>query len=183
MMHLTTVAQAALVSLFAQIETPESQPVQDSVQDATEQAQDAAQGTDGGGLTLESAQEALDPDNVMRLLEQYGLPTAKALLLLLAAYIFAGWAKSMSRRAMEKAKVDITLTKFISTMIRWAILILAGIALLGMFGVETASFAAVIGGMALAIGLAFQGTLGNLASGVMLLIFPMARCLVRRSRT
>ncbi|MFG0258274.1 MAG: mechanosensitive ion channel family protein [Phycisphaerales bacterium JB043] len=169
MMHLTTWAQATVVSLLAQADSTDTQTPQDGAQDAAQDAQNTDGG--GGGITLDSLQDALNPDNAARLFEQYGLPVAKALLLLFAAYIFAGWAKSVSRKAMERAKIDITLTKFLSTMVRWTILILAGIALLGMFGVETASFAAVIGGMALAIGLAFQGTLGNLASGVMLLIF------------
>ena len=50
-------------------------------------------------------------------------------------------------------------------------LIAAIVGILGMFGVETTSFAAIIGAGGLAIGLAFQGTLGNFSAGVMLLVF------------
>jgi len=161
-MQISTWIGSFAAAMFAQADTSSTDAAQLT-------AEDAAQGA--GGLTLESAKGIVDPENLTRLLEQYGLPVIKALLLLIAAYLFAGWAKSVSRKAMLKSRMDQTLTMFLSTLIRWVILILAGISLLGMFGVETASFAAVIGGMALALGLAFQGTLGNLASGVMLLIF------------
>jgi small conductance mechanosensitive channel len=157
-MQISTWAGSLAAMMLAQVDPG----VADSAQDVVDET---------GGLTLDSARSVVDPERLGQLLEQYGLPVLKALLLLIAAYLFAGWAKSVSYKAMKKARVDQTLTKFLSTMIRWGVLILAGIALLGMFGVETASFAAVIGGMALAIGLAFQGTLGNLASGVMLLVF------------
>ena len=67
--------------------------------------------------------------------------------------------------------MDDTLGIFLSNLARWAILIMAVLAALGMFGIQTTSFAAVIGAAGIAIGLAFQGTLSNIASGVMLLIF------------
>lgn len=115
--------------------------------------------------------EALNPDNLMRIAETYGVPLLKALVLLLAALIVASWTSRIVRRGLEKAKFDLTLTKFFATLIRWTILVLAIIGILGMFGFQTTSFAAVIGGAALAIGLAMQGSLGNLAAGVMLLVF------------
>jgi small conductance mechanosensitive channel len=83
----------------------------------------------------------------------------------------AGWARGSMLRAMEKAKVEATLARFFSTLTRYLILLLAVLAALGAFGIETTSFAAVLGAASLAIGLAFQGSLSHLASGVMLLIF------------
>ena len=68
-------------------------------------------------------------------------------------------------------KFDETLTKFLAKLVRWGILLLVGLSCLSYFGVETTSFAAVIGAAGLAIGLAFQGTLSNFAAGAMLLIF------------
>ena len=56
-------------------------------------------------------------------------------------------------------------------LVKWGILIGAGVSLLGIFGIQTASFAAVIAAMGLAIGLAFRGTLANFSAGVMLLTF------------
>jgi small conductance mechanosensitive channel len=59
----------------------------------------------------------------------------------------------------------------LSKLVRWAILLLAALTCLNKFGVETTSFAALIGAAGLAIGLAFQGTLSNFAAGAMLLLF------------
>jgi len=136
-------------------------------------AQDAGEGaTPGEGAGSGDIVGSLtDPEQAMRLFETYGLPALKALLLLLLAWVVAGWMKRSTHRALVRAKFDLTLTKFLSTLVRWTVLILAIVAILGMFGFQTASFAAVIGGSALAIGLALQGSLSNMAAGVMLLVF------------
>lgn len=141
--------------------------------DAAQQAGDAAQqGADAGGEASGGITELIsDPSQVMGLFETYGLPALKALAMLFIAYLIAGWARRVTTGTLTKAKFDLTLTKFLSNLVRWAILILAIVAILGMFGFQTASFAAVIGGSALAIGLAFQGSLSNMAAGVMLLVF------------
>jgi small conductance mechanosensitive channel len=72
---------------------------------------------------------------------------------------------------MAKAQIDETLTRFVGHLVRWLVILLAVLACLGVFGVQTTSFAAVIGAAGLAVGLAFQGTLSNFAAGVMLLVF------------
>lgn len=90
---------------------------------------------------------------------------------LFIALLVAGWMRRLVLKATEKAKVDVTLGKFFANAARYAVITLAIIACLGVFGIETTSFAAVIGAAGLAIGLAFQGSLSNLASGVMLLMF------------
>ena len=64
---------------------------------------------------------------------------------------------------------DATLRHFFSKIVRYAILILVTIMVLGQFGVQTASIIAAIGAIGLAIGLALQGTLQNIAAGIMLL--------------
>ncbi len=65
---------------------------------------------------------------------------------------------------------DPTLNSFLSNVARYAILINFGIAVLGQFGIQTASILAALGAAGLAIGLALQGTLQNIAAGVMLLM-------------
>jgi len=105
------------------------------------------------------------------LLVTYGLPAAGVLVLLIVAYIVSGWIGRLVRRALERARVEQTLSQFLGSMVRWVLMVLTLIACLGVFGVETTSFAAVIGAAGLAIGLAFQGSLSNLAAGIMLLIF------------
>lgn len=101
----------------------------------------------------------------------YGGRVVVALVVLLAGWIFAGWVGGVTRKTLTRAKIDETLAKFLCKAARWAILLLVILACLSVFGVETTSFAAVIGSAGIAIGLAFQGTLGNFASGIMLLMF------------
>lgn len=108
---------------------------------------------------------------LMEKLEEHGPTVLGALVFLIAAWIVAGWVSALVRRAMERGKVDATLTRFTAKMVSWAIRIIAVVSALTMFGVESTSFAALIGGAGLAVGLAFQGTLGSFAAGVMLLIF------------
>ena len=96
---------------------------------------------------------------------------AKALLFFVVVWIVAGWAGRGATRAFKKASFDVTLSKFFSSIIRWAILLMGALAVLGIFGVQTTSFAAVLAGAGLAIGMAFSGTLGSFAAGVMLLAF------------
>lgn len=110
-------------------------------------------------------------DRFLDILTQYAPKVIGVAIFLVIAYIVAGWVKGLATRSLERAKVEKTLAKFLGNMTRWFLLVLAFIGCLGVFGVETTSFAAIIGGSFLAIGLAFSGTLGNLAAGVMLLIF------------
>lgn len=101
----------------------------------------------------------------------YGPRVAGALVLLVVGWILAGWVGSIARRALVRAKIDETLSKFLSNMSRWLVLLLVGLMCLSIFGIETTSFAAAIGAAGITIGLAFQGTLANVAAGMMLLIF------------
>ena len=72
---------------------------------------------------------------------------------------------------MTRRNVAATLIPFLSGLIYALVMVMVVIAVLGMFGIPTTSFVAVIGAAGLAIGLAMQGTLSNFAAGVMLLIF------------
>ena len=110
-------------------------------------------------------------ENNIPLLVDFGLRLVGVVVLLLIGLAVARWAQRITTRALERAKIDVTLSKFFGRLARWGVLLLVALAVLGVFGIPTASFAVVLGSMGLAIGLAFQGTLSNFASGVMLLIF------------
>lgn len=101
----------------------------------------------------------------------YAVNIIVVILILLGALIVSGIVQGWTEKGLKKAKMDLTLARFLSKAVRWAIMLLAGLACLERFGVDTTSFAAVIGGGTLAIGLAFQGSLSNVAAGVMLLVF------------
>lgn len=89
-----------------------------------------------------------------------------AIAILIAGWIGGNWIKS---QIMKIKKLDETLKSFLGTAIKYLIMAIAVITVLQQFGVQTASLIAVLGAAGLAIGLALQGTLSNVAAGVMLL--------------
>ena len=102
---------------------------------------------------------------------EYGLKILAALLI----FIIGKWAarriSDVISIAMKKAKVDETLEGFLSNIIYMLLMVVVVLAALNNLGVETTSFVAILASVGLAIGLALQGTLGNIGSGVMLIIF------------
>ncbi|MEQ8770869.1 MAG: mechanosensitive ion channel family protein [Phycisphaerales bacterium] len=100
-----------------------------------------------------------------------GQPLVVAIVLIVAVLLVSGWARGLTTKTLRKAKVEETLARFFGNAIRWTVMLLGGLAILSTFGVNTTSFAAVIAAMGFAIGMAFSGTLGNFASGIMLLVF------------
>lgn len=111
-------------------------------------------------------------DMAVELGTQYGLNIVFAILILIIGFMIAGWAKRVVLRVCSKSEtIDDTLGAFFSSIARYIIIIFTVLAVLDRFGVETASLIAILGAASLAIGLALQGTLSNVAAGVMLLIF------------
>lgn len=109
--------------------------------------------------------------NMMPLAMAWGGRILGVLVTLFVAWVVAGWLRRMLVGTFEKRKLDVTLGRFFANLVRYAVLAGAIVGCLGTFGIQTASFAALIAAMGLAVGLAFQGTLGNFASGAMLLVF------------
>jgi small conductance mechanosensitive channel len=94
-----------------------------------------------------------------------------AFAVLVIGWILAGWIKNFSGRALTASKVDQVLIPFLIGVIHVGVVVMVVITAIGVVGVSTASFVAVLGAAGLAIGLAFQGTFSNFAAGVMLLTF------------
>ena len=92
------------------------------------------------------------------------------LILFIGLYAIKIIIKS-SRKLMQKRGVDITLQKFLGNLIGWILKVLLFITVISQLGVATTSFAAIIAAAGLAIGLALQGSLGNFAGGVLIMIF------------
>jgi small conductance mechanosensitive channel len=110
-------------------------------------------------------------DTLMPMVVDHGLSVIGAILILIAGWMFAGWAKKrIVTRASKAESLDDTLVPILGQTTRVFIMIVTVLAVLGQFGVETTSIVAVLGASALAVGLALQGTLSNIAAGVMLLI-------------
>ncbi len=101
----------------------------------------------------------------------YGLKIIGAILILILGRIAAGLARKIVKKMMRKTDVDKAIIGFVGSLTFTLILAFAFIAALAKFGVQTASFVAVLGALGFAIGFALQGSLSNFASGVMILIF------------
>ena len=109
-------------------------------------------------------------ENVIAIGVEYGVDIAGAIVLLVVGWTVAGWIRRVIRRTLDSVPVlDETLKPFIANLVRYAVLIFVLIAVLNQFGVQTTSIIAVLAATGLAIGLALQGMLANIASGVMLL--------------
>jgi small conductance mechanosensitive channel len=93
-----------------------------------------------------------------------------ALLLLLGGWWLAGWTQRALGRVFERqARIDPTLRGVIGSLARYTVLVLAAVASLGQLGIQTTTVLAALGAIGLAVGLALQGTLANVAAGFMLL--------------
>lgn len=119
--------------------------------------------------------EDLSNIDIQQIIETYVLPWGINIVMALAIFIIGKFVVNvlvkLAKKLMSKAHVDNLLVNFIGSIIKTVLLLFVIIAALDQLGVDTTSMIALIGAAGLAIGLALQGTLQNLASGVMLIIF------------
>ncbi len=101
-----------------------------------------------------------------------GLNLIAALAILIIGFSLAGRVQTLLMRMLDRApNVDAMLKSFFGSIARYLILTLTVLSVLAQFGIQTTSLLAVLGAAGLAVGLALQGTLSNVAAGVMLLLF------------
>ena len=138
--------------------------------DPNESATGAAGSND---LSIGTLQEILT--RVYTLLAEYGLRILGAVVIVLVGRWVAGLLSRLAGRAMTRAKMDVTLVRFVQSLCYVALLTFVLIAAMAKMGLQTASFVAVLGAAGLAIGLALQGSLSNFAAGVLMLVFKPMR--------
>jgi small conductance mechanosensitive channel len=112
------------------------------------------------------------PDNIVEIISSY----AFSLLMALLIFVIGKWAVNkivgLFGKVLRKVKgMDETLIKFLENIVYYALMIVVLLTSLGKLGVETTSFLAILGAAGLAIGLALKDSLGNFASGVMIILF------------
>ncbi|EFA8527114.1 small-conductance mechanosensitive channel MscS [Escherichia coli O157:H7] len=105
------------------------------------------------------------------LLLSYAVNIVAALAIIIVGLIIARMISNAVNRLMISRKIDATVADFLSALVRYSIIAFTLIAALGRVGVQTASVIAVLGAAGLAVGLALQGSLSNLAAGVLLVMF------------
>jgi small conductance mechanosensitive channel len=102
---------------------------------------------------------------------QYSFSIVGAIVLLIVGWVLAGFISRWAFEGISRVHgIDETLARFFTNVLYYGLLILVFITVLGQFGVQTASIIAALGAAGLAIGLALQGTLQNIAAGIMLLV-------------
>lgn len=99
-----------------------------------------------------------------------GLEVLAAIIILILGWVGAEWAARGVGRLLDYPRIDVTLRPLIASLVRYLVLLLTLLAVLDRFGVQTASLIAILGAAGLAIGLALQGALSNVAASVMLLL-------------
>lgn len=105
------------------------------------------------------------------LLLSYAVNIVAAIAIIIVGMIVARMVSNTINRVMVARSIDATVADFLSALVRYGIIAFTLIAALGRVGVQTASVIAVLGAAGLAIGLALQGSLSNLAAGVLLVTF------------
>lgn len=109
-------------------------------------------------------------NTVYEYLATWGLKVVAALVILIVGKIAAKIIANLAEKAAVKAKVDETLAKFARHVCYATLMVVVIIAVLGKLGVQTTSFITVIGVTGLAVGLALQGSLSNLAAGFLMIM-------------
>jgi len=102
---------------------------------------------------------------------EYGIKVIAALLIFFIGKWAAGAATRFMRKLMQRAKMEDTLERFLSSLLYAVLMTVIVIATITQLGVETTSLLAILGAAGLAVGLALQGSLANFAAGVLLVAF------------
>lgn len=117
----------------------------------------------------------IDIEKIIEMLTQYAteysVKLIGAILVLIIGKWLAGKISKLVTKMLGKNKVDITLTKFLHSILYYTLMVVVVIAAAGQLGINTTSFLTIVGAAGLAIGLALKDSLSNFASGVMLILF------------
>lgn len=109
--------------------------------------------------------------NLIPVISHYALQVLGAIVILILGWAASNWFSTRVRKwAKKTGRIDDTIVPILSSITKIFVIIITIIAVLNQFGVQTTSVIALLGAAGLAIGLALQGTLTNIASGMMLLI-------------
>lgn len=108
-------------------------------------------------------------ETIMHYLITYGLKILAAILILLIGLWVAKLVRRMTQKLMDKRSIDPLITTFVGTVLHVLLVLFVVIAAISKLGVQTTSLIAVLGAAGLAVGLALQGSLSNLASGVIII--------------
>src|SRR5687767_13792206 len=123
----------------------------------------------------------MDVGKTMQSINDVGILVGFRIVGAIIFYLIGRWLISLAIRlvtsALEKQKVDPTLLRYIGTVISVTLNVILVVAILGYFGVETTSFAAILAAAGIAIGMAWSGLLANFAAGAFMIVLrPFKVC-------
>ncbi len=101
---------------------------------------------------------------------ELGIKVLAAIVFWIVGRWLIGWVVGLMQSAMNRNHVDATLTKYLGSIVAIALNVALVLGILGYFGIQTTSFAALIAGAGVAIGVAWSGMLGNFAAGAFMLV-------------
>ena len=110
--------------------------------------------------------------DILSWLTTEGIKIVIALVVLLVSFVVINWIVRLVKKWCIKTNFDATLGKVLRHLIAWTLKISVVVALLGYLGIDTAGIAALIASLGLGLGLAVQGSLGNIAGGALFVAVP-----------
>lgn len=113
----------------------------------------------------------LSVDNLADLAITYGLKLIGAILIIIVGFWLAGKLSKLIGKSIDKTDMTISMRKFTQSLISIAFKILVILVAMSTVGFEVTAFVALLGGLAVGIGMALQGSLANLAGGILILLF------------
>ena len=109
-------------------------------------------------------------EQLLQFATTYGIKIIGALLILIIGRIAAGIVQKVVKKLLTKSGTDQSIISFVGSLIYTIIMVFTVLATLAKFGIETASFIAILGAAGFAIGFALQGSLANFAAGILILV-------------
>lgn len=110
-------------------------------------------------------------NNFINLLISYSPKVISALLLLFIGLYVIRIINRTAKKIMQKREMEVTLSEFLSSSLLWTMRLVLFISVISRLGIESSSFVAILGAAGLAVGLSLQGSLSNLAGGVLIILF------------
>jgi len=107
---------------------------------------------------------------VVKLLAEHGLKVLGALFVLVLGWVIINKLINIFKKSLGKLNIEPSLVTFFEALTLWLLRILLLLSVVSMIGIQTTSFLALLGSAGLAVGLALQGSLSNLAGGVLILL-------------
>lgn len=115
--------------------------------------------------------KSLNWESLSTLIVDYGLKVLGAILIIIIGFWLASRLSKTISKGLTKSDISVSMRKFIQSLISVTLKVLVILVAMSTMGFEVTAFVAVLGGLAVGIGMALQGSLSNLAGGILIIFF------------